>query len=71
VCRVFAATVAILLLAGSASAQQPKFKIEAIDRQTVSATITYELTTTKFAVDRWMIFLPEPPELPSQGDAKV
>ncbi|MCI0700289.1 MAG: transglutaminase family protein [Planctomycetia bacterium] len=61
----------LLLLAGSASAQQPAYKIESTDSQVVNATITYEIQTKNFAVSRWMIFLPEPPELPSQPKLKV
>ena len=60
-----------LLLTGTAAAQQPAYKIELTDRQTVNATITYELRTTNFAVSKWMIFLPEPPELPSQAKVKT
>jgi transglutaminase-like putative cysteine protease len=65
------ALVALVLCAGAARAQQPTHRIEATDRQKVSATITYELKTKTFAVSKWMLFLPEPPELPSQGVAKV
>ena len=72
--RHFARAFALsLLLAGAAAAQPPAptHKIVATDRQTVNATITYEITTTKFAVARWMVFLPEPPELPSQTKVKA
>ena len=69
--RLFA-PVAVLLLCGAAThAQQPTHKIEATDRQKVNATLTYELRTTNFAATKWMIFLPEPPELPSQGKVKT
>ena len=66
------ATLALhLLLASAAPAQQPTHKIETTDRQTVNATITYEIRTTNFAVSKWMMFLPEPPELPSQTKVKT
>ncbi len=67
------ALVVVFLFAGTAFAQPPapKHKIVATDRQTVTATITYEMKTTKFAVTKWMVFLPEPPELPSQGKVKT
>jgi transglutaminase-like putative cysteine protease len=67
----FRALIALLLLAGAARAQPPAYKIETTDRQKVNATITYELNTRTFAVTKWMIFLPEPPELPCQGGVKV
>jgi transglutaminase-like putative cysteine protease len=71
-CRhVLRSLVVLLLVARAATAQQPAQKIEATDLQTVSATITYELKTKNFAPNKWMIFLPEPPELPSQGKIKV
>jgi transglutaminase-like putative cysteine protease len=62
----------LLLLAASlltpavAVAQTPAVRIEATPHQTVDATIRYEIRTTNFAVSRWTVFLPEPPELPSQ-----
>src|ERR1700684_2426242 len=48
-------------------AQAPKYKIQATDYQTVTATISYEIRTTKFAVDHWLVFMADPPELPSQS----
>ncbi len=33
--------------------------------------MTYEIKTTNFAATRWMVFLPEPPELPSQTKVKT
>ncbi|MDB5310913.1 MAG: transglutaminase [Gemmataceae bacterium] len=54
-----------------ARAQAPPQKIEVADRQTVAASITYEIRTTTFAVARWTAFLPEPPELPSQTKVKT
>jgi transglutaminase-like putative cysteine protease len=46
-------------------------KLVATDRQTVTATITYEMSTANFAVARWQAFLSEPPELPSQTKVQV
>jgi transglutaminase-like putative cysteine protease len=62
--------VAMLLLTGAAVAQPPTHRMEATDFQTVNATITYEMKTTSCAVSKWMVFLPEAPELPSQGKVK-
>ncbi|CAN0077233.1 unnamed protein product, partial [Phaeothamnion confervicola] len=61
----------LLLSAALAGAQPPALRIEATDRQKVSATITYDIKTTDFAATRWMIFLPEAPELPSQVKVKT
>jgi transglutaminase-like putative cysteine protease len=69
--RFRCALLAILLLAGAAPAEPPAHRIEAADAQKVSATITYELRTKEYAVSRWMVFLPEPPELPWQRGVKV
>lgn len=68
--------VAALLLAlpcAAATAQPPapKFKIQAADHQTVTATIGYEIRTTNYAVSRWIVYVPEPPELPSQTKVKT
>jgi transglutaminase-like putative cysteine protease len=63
----------VLLFAAITGAQPPAptHKIVTTDRQTVSATITSEIQTTSYAVSRWLVFLPEPPELPSQTKVKV
>jgi transglutaminase-like putative cysteine protease len=62
----------VLLIACAApAAAQPRYKLEAADVQTVSAAISYELRTTTFAATRWQVFLPEPPELPSQTKVKA
>lgn len=68
--RPAAAFAALLLLAAPVAAQ-PKHKIESADTRAVTATITYELRTANFAVSKWMVFLPEPPELPSQTKVKT
>lgn len=52
-------------------ASRPGVRIEATDRQTVTATITYEARAADVAVTRWTAFLPEPPELPSQVRVRV
>ncbi len=69
--RFFTPTIVALLLAGAAFAQPPAQRIEVTDVQKVNATITYEIKTRNFAANKWMIFLPEPPELPSQASIKV
>jgi transglutaminase-like putative cysteine protease len=63
----------VFLFAAATAAQPPApaYKIVTTDRQTVSATITSEIQTTNYAVNRWLVFLPEPPELPSQTKVKV
>ena len=60
-------------LSPTASAQPPapRYKIESIDFQVIIASITYEIQTTQFAVSRWMVFLPEPPTLPSQTITRI
>jgi len=66
--------LALLALWPAAAAAQPPaptHKIEATDRQSVTATVTYEVRTTAFAATRWTAFLPEPPELPSQVRVKT
>lgn len=69
--RLQLSAAVLLLAAGPAAAQAPRYKIEAADRQTVAAAITYEVRTTDFVVTRWTAFLPEPPELPSQVRVKT
>ena len=66
----FLSLIALFTCAGPALAQ-PAHRIEAADRQTVSATISYEIRTTKFAVSKWMVYLPDAPELPSQHTVKT
>lgn len=60
-------------LCGALQAQQPavKHKMVTADHQNVTATITYEIKTTKFAANRWLVYLAEPPELPGQTKVKV
>jgi len=60
-----------LLLCAAPALAQPAYKVEATDHQKVRATASYEITTTKFAVSKWMAFLSEPPELPSQREVKT
>ena len=67
---LLSSVAALLLLAGAASAQ-PTHRIEATDAARVKATITYELQAKTLAASKWMLFLAEPPELPSQRDVRV
>lgn len=62
---------AALLLCAAPALAQPAYKIEATDHQKVRATAGYEIRTTKFAVSKWMAYLSEPPELPSQRGVKT
>jgi hypothetical protein len=71
VLRHLLAVVALAVLATAAPAQSPTHKIEYTDKQTVNATITYEIKATNFVVTRWIAFLPEPPVLPSQPRVKT
>ncbi|QJW96031.1 transglutaminase-like domain-containing protein [Frigoriglobus tundricola] len=70
-CRQLFAVGVLLLSAALAGAQPPALRIEATDRQKVNATITFDIKTTNFAATKWMIFLPEAPELPSQVKVKT
>ncbi|HEY1188820.1 MAG TPA: transglutaminase domain-containing protein [Gemmata sp.] len=67
------ALVTLVLIAGSVTGQQPavKEKIVTTDHQNIKATITYEIKTTTFAAGRWLVYIAEPPELPSQAKVKV
>src|SRR6266540_7524071 len=55
----------------AAFAQPPTHRVELTDHQTIQVGIGYEIRTVNFAVTRWMAFLPEPPELPSQTKLKT
>lgn len=61
----------LLLLSLVANAQPPTRRIEITDRQSVQATIGYELRSRDFAVTRWLAYIAEPPEHPSQTKLKV
>jgi transglutaminase-like putative cysteine protease len=63
------AVLALLLFANCAPAQQLPYKLEVADVHKVSATITYEIRTKEYAPRKWMMFLHEPPETPSQSIA--
>lgn len=67
----WSAAAAFLLIPTVATAQPPKVRIEAKDHQKITATITYELHTTNFAVNHWTAFMPEPPELAAQRAVKA
>lgn len=73
--RTVALLPVVVLLCAAASAQTrshaQKLKIVASDAQTVTATIRYEILTKEFAVSRWFVYLPQPPELPSQNEVSV
>jgi transglutaminase-like putative cysteine protease len=71
VIRLLLALAVVAIPCPAGSAQEPRYRIEAADHQTVTATLTYEVRTTKFTVRRWMAFLPEPPNLPSQAVTRV
>jgi transglutaminase-like putative cysteine protease len=64
---------ALLLSAAALSAGEPKpkWKIEATDCQNIEARISYDIHMTNFLVSRWVIYMPEPPELPSQANVKI
>lgn len=66
-------TTALVLSAAVVAAQPPAptRKIELSDHQIVEARIGYEIQTKNFIVGRWVAYLPEPPELPSQTKLKV
>ncbi len=65
------ATWLVLVAVAAAQATAPTYRIEITDRQAIKAEITYEVYTKNFAVSRWMVYLPEPPELPSQIRLKI
>jgi transglutaminase-like putative cysteine protease len=72
--RLVTWSIAVFLLSTTVlSAQTPTtvYRIESTDRQTVEATITYQLQAKDFIVRRWVAYMPEPPELPSQTSLKV
>ncbi len=69
--RAHLALIACLGFAATSLAQAPKYKIQIGDYQTVTATMSYEIQTMEFAANRWLVFLPDPPEHPSQSLLKV
>jgi transglutaminase-like putative cysteine protease len=74
VIRVIGCSTGCLLLSAAVLfAESPalSWKIETRDRQIIEARISYEVHTTTFIVNRWMAYMPEPPELPSQTNLKV
>jgi len=50
---------------------QPRFVLESTEVQTVEAVIRYQIEFNRFTADRWMIYLPRPPELPGQLKVKA
>jgi transglutaminase-like putative cysteine protease len=72
--RAFGCSAANLVLSAAVLAAEPpapKWKVEAQDRQNIEARITYEVYTTTYTVDRWIAYMPEPPELAAQTNIKV
>ncbi len=72
--RSFCYSASITLLSTAilfAESPAPQWKIVAQDHQNIEARINYEVRTTSYIVSRWMAYLPEPPELPSQTNIKV
>ncbi|MFO0805022.1 MAG: transglutaminase family protein [Gemmataceae bacterium] len=67
----FPAVLVLVIGASVAAAQPPTHRMELTDFQTVQATIGYELRSRDFEVSRWMAYIAEPPELPSQTKLKV
>lgn len=61
----------VLLAPTAAAAQTPTHRIEIADHQSVQAGIGYEVRSRDFAVTRWMVYIAEPPELPSQTKVKA
>lgn len=69
--RVVLAVVLFGFAHSSRASAQARQAIEASELQKVEATISYPIEMTRFAVDRWQIFLPKPPELPGQIKIKA
>jgi transglutaminase-like putative cysteine protease len=65
------AALLLLLAPAVAAAQPPTRKLQFADEQTIHATIGYEIRTRDFAASRWLVYIAEPPELPSQTKVKV
>jgi transglutaminase-like putative cysteine protease len=63
--------IAFLLIPLTACGQPPTHRIVAAEEQSVQARIGYEVRAANFIVTRWMLFMSEPPELPSQIKVKV
>ena len=59
------------LVAETTLADSPRYKIVATNHEAVSATITYQTRARNCVVTRWRVYLPEPPELPSQIHVKT
>jgi transglutaminase-like putative cysteine protease len=65
----FLLTVATLCVGACAQSAHQKLLVAIC--QSIHATIQYEIETTRFAVSRWLVFLPELPELPSQTEVRL
>lgn len=64
------ALAALAALAAPLAGQPPAYRLEVTDAQQVSATVTYELRAATYTVTKWMVFLPDPPDLPAQARTK-
>jgi transglutaminase-like putative cysteine protease len=69
--RGFAVAALFVALSVGASAQSPTHRMLIIDHRTIAASIGFDIHTTDFTVTRWIVYLPEPPELPSQTKVKT
>jgi|GEM_PF-790726 len=67
----FLPLLAWALLPGAVAAQAPTHRLVVADHQTIQAGIGYDLRSRDFVVQRWIAYIAEPPELPSQGKVKV
>jgi transglutaminase-like putative cysteine protease len=65
------ATLFLSVAVLAAEAPVPTVKVEVQDRQNIEARIAYEVYTTTYTVNRWIAYMPEPPEMASQTNIKV
>lgn len=61
----------VSLAAAAPPADPPRHRIEAADHRRVTATTTYEVRAPGFAAAKWVAFVPQAPELPSQTKVKT
>lgn len=64
-------SVVLLSLISSPAFAQPRYAIEAVEAKTVEAVMSYTIESKSFAADRWMVYVPKPPELPGQVKIKT
>src|SRR5580700_516956 len=65
------ATLFLSVAVLAAEAPVPTVKVEVQDRQNIEARIAYEVYTTTYTVNRWIAYMPEPPEMASQTNIKL